>query len=83
MSEITQILNPNELDDRAILDCIHAFVAEEHRLRGLAERGEVSEQDSAPQLVEIEANLDSMWDLLRRRREERNSALRTPTARPA
>lgn len=75
MSEIKQIPSVDDLEDRAILDCIHAFVAEEHRLRGLIERGEITQDASTSRLQEIEGNLDHLWDLLRHRREERNLAL--------
>jgi len=71
MVEITRIEHADELEDRAILDCIHAFVAQEHRIRAMLERGEASEAASQERLAEIERNLDHMWDLLRTRRAER------------
>jgi len=71
MVEITRIEHADELEDRAILDCIHALVAEEHRLRAGLERGEAGEDTANGRLVEIEQNLDHMWDLLRTRRARR------------
>ena len=59
------------MEDRAILDCIHGFVAEEHRIRSLCERGELDPATEAARLAELEAGLDQMWALLRRRRSLR------------
>jgi hypothetical protein len=56
------------MEDRAILDCIHGFVAEEHRIRSLCERGELDPRIEAARLAELETGLDQMWALLRRRR---------------
>jgi hypothetical protein len=56
------------MEDREILDCIHALVAQERRLRDFLDHGEVSEGFEHERLAEIEENLRQMWDLLRRRR---------------
>ncbi len=80
MVEITSIEHAEELEDRAILDCIHAFVAEEHRLRALVERGETTEDANRDRLAEIERNLDHLWGLLRTRRAERSPAAQAPVA---
>jgi hypothetical protein len=61
--------------DREILDCIHALVASERRLRDLRDHGRVSEGFEHERLAEIEENLDQMWDLLRRRRAMRAAGL--------
>jgi hypothetical protein len=61
------------VEDREILDCIHALVAQERRLRDLRDRGQVSEGFEHERLAEIEENLDEMWDLLRRRRALRSA----------
>jgi len=63
------------MEDREILDCIHALVAQERRLRDLRDRGEVTEDHVHERLTEIEANLDQMWDLLRQRRARRAAGL--------
>lgn len=63
------------MEDREILDCIHALVAQERRLRDLRDRGDVNEGAEVERLSEIEENLDQMWDLLRRRRAMRAAGL--------
>ena len=68
------------MEDRAILDCIHGFVAEEHRLRELRERGELSAEVEVARLEEVENGLDHMWELLRRRRALRAAGLDPDTA---
>jgi hypothetical protein len=60
------------MEDREILDCIHALVAQERRLRDLSEHGEESDPGH---LLEVKENLDQMWDLLRRRRAMREAGL--------
>jgi len=82
MVEITRIEHADQLEDRAILDCIHAFVAEEHRLRAGLERGDADVDAAGLRLDEIEQNLDHMWDLLRTRRAER-AGLAEPAAASA
>jgi hypothetical protein len=63
------------VEDREILDCIHALVAQERRLRDQRETGELSEGLEHDRLAEIAENLDQMWDLLRRRRALRAAGL--------
>jgi hypothetical protein len=63
------------MEDREILDCIHALVVQERRLRDLRDHGQVSEGFEHERLIEIEENLDQMWDLLRRRRATRAAGL--------
>ncbi|MDQ1286988.1 MAG: hypothetical protein QG622_553 [Actinomycetota bacterium] len=61
------------MEDRDILDCIHALVAQERRLRDESERGDVPEDVEQERLTEIGQNLAQMWDLLRRRRAMRDA----------
>jgi hypothetical protein len=63
------------LEDREILDCIHALVAQQRRLRDLRDHDPASEGFEHQRLTEIEENLDQMWDLLRRRRALRARGL--------
>lgn len=63
------------MEDREILDCIHALVAQERRLRDLRDHGDVSEDSEQDRLAEIEEKLDQMWELLRRRRAIRAAGL--------
>ncbi len=63
------------MEDRQILDCIHALVAQERRLRDLRDHGELSEDSEHEHLGEVERNLDQMWELLRRRRAMRAAGL--------
>jgi Protein of unknown function (DUF2630) len=63
------------MEDREILDCIHALVAQERRLRDLRDSGRMSEAAEHERLADIEENLDQMWDLLRRRRAMRSAGL--------
>lgn len=63
------------MEDREILDCIHALVAQQRRLRDLRDHGQVSGGIEQQRLTEIEENLDQMWDLLRRRRALRAGGL--------
>lgn len=57
------------MDEREILDRIHALVDEEHGMEaaGPADRG----RDAQRRLQEIEVALDQCWDLLRQRRARR------------
>jgi hypothetical protein len=73
------------MEDREILDCIHALVAQERRLRDLRDRGQLSESVEHHRLADVEQNLDQMWDLLRRRRAMRAAGLDPDTIdlRPA
>ena len=51
--------------DDETLTRIHALVDEEHRLRA---HGEAIDDDDRARLQTIEAQLDQLWDALRRRR---------------
>jgi hypothetical protein len=53
------------VDDKTILDRIHALVAEEHDLR--SQRGSLDGQ-GRQRLDALERQLDQCWDLLRQRR---------------
>ncbi len=52
------------MDEKDILNRIHALVDEEHKLR---ESGEHT-QDQRARIGELERHLDQCWDLLRQRR---------------
>ncbi len=52
------------MDEKDILNRIHALVDEEHKLR---ESGEHTE-DQRARIGELERHLDQCWDLLRQRR---------------
>jgi Protein of unknown function (DUF2630) len=75
------------VEDREILDCIHALVAQQRRLRDRYDAGDpVVDHD---RLAEIGRNLEQMWELLRRRRAQQDGGagpatidLRSPV-RPA
>ena len=56
------------MDERSILDTIHGFVEEEHRLRAAAQAGEITSDEERARLRTLEESLDQCWDLLRRRR---------------
>jgi hypothetical protein len=55
------------MDEKDILNRIHALVDEEHQLR---EGGEHTDAQRA-RIGELEAHLDQCWDLLRQRRAKR------------
>ncbi len=55
------------MDEKDILQRIHALVDEEHKLRDSGEH--TPEQRS--RITELEAHLDQCWDLLRQRRAKR------------
>lgn len=59
------------MEDRQILDCIHALVAQERRLRDEHGHDPEGKTPDHEHLVEVKRNLDQMWDLLRRRRAMR------------
>jgi hypothetical protein len=63
------------MEDREILNVIHALVAEEHRLRDERDKGTLSEGAELARLREVEENLDHMWDMLRRRRALRAAGI--------
>jgi len=70
------------MEDREILDRIHGLVAESHRLRDLREHGDVTEDAELARLEELEQGIESMWDLLRRRRALRAAGLDPNTGEP-
>ncbi len=55
------------MDEKDILNRIHALVDEEHKLR---ESGEHTD-DQRARIGQLEAHLDQCWDLLRQRRARR------------
>ncbi len=55
------------MDEKDILNRIHALVDEEHKLR---ESGEHTE-DQRARMQQLEVQLDQCWDLLRQRRAKR------------
>ena len=67
------------MEDREILDCIHALVAQERRLRDERDHGRLSEYAEHERLTEVEQNLGQMWELLRRRRALRGAGLNPDT----
>ena len=61
------------MDDGQILQRIDALVAEEHDLRTRRMAGEVDSDTEHERLRTLEATLDQCWDLLRRRRAQRDA----------
>ena len=59
------------VDDKEILHRITALVDEEHKLRARRLAEEVTSEDEATRLRDLEESLDQCWDLLRRRRAAR------------
>ncbi len=55
------------MDEKELLNRIHALVDEEHSLR---EGGEHTEEQRS-RITALEAQLDQCWDLLRQRRAKR------------
>ena len=55
------------MDEKELLDRIHALVDEEHALR---EGGEHTDEKRA-RMQQLEVQLDQCWDLLRQRRAKR------------
>jgi hypothetical protein len=64
-------------NDSGIHENISALVAEEKRLRGLREAGEIEADEEVARLRDLEVQLDRCWDLLRQR-----DALRTSGGDP-
>ncbi|GAA0593872.1 DUF2630 family protein [Actinomadura livida] len=56
------------MDEKAILNRINEFIAEEHALRDAHERAETGGAEARQRLRELEVALDQCWDLLRQRR---------------
>jgi hypothetical protein len=59
------------MQDRTIQHHISDLVAEEHRLRGALQDGQITSTEEQTRLREIEHELDQCWDMLRRRRAAR------------
>ncbi len=55
------------MDEKDILNRIHALVDEEHKLRDSGEHTD----DQRTRMQELEVQLDQCWDLLRQRRAKR------------
>jgi hypothetical protein len=58
--------------DETIEGVIEELVAEEHRLLGLGEERQLSDDEHA-RLRDVQVQLDRFWDLLRQRRAERRA----------
>ncbi|GAA4248645.1 hypothetical protein GCM10022255_029500 [Dactylosporangium darangshiense] len=56
------------MDDTTLMHQISNLVDEEHKLRTQLQTGKITEQEEHDRLKGIEAQLDQLWDLLRRRR---------------
>ena len=61
------------MDDGQILQRIDTLVAEEHDLRSRRLAGEVDSDTERERLRALEVTLDQCWDLLRRRRAQRDA----------
>jgi len=53
------------VEDREILDCIHALAAEQHRLRHSDDPSQ-DERIRRERIQQLEESLAQLWDLLRR-----------------
>lgn len=62
------------MDDRDVLQRIHALVDEEDKLHSVAVDGRLDE-DQRRRLHEVEEGIDQCWDLLRQRRARRNAGM--------
>ena len=71
------------MDDGQILQRIDSLVAEEHDLRSRRLAGEVDSDTERERLRALEATLDQCWDLLRRRRAQRDAGGDPDLAEPA
>jgi hypothetical protein len=56
------------MDEKTILERIHALVDEEHRLRQAEQSGLGPTDVDQARLADLEVALDQCWDLLRQRR---------------
>lgn len=56
------------MDEKTLLHQISALVDDEHKLRTQLQAGKITEQEEHDRLGAVEAQLDQLWDLLRRRR---------------
>ncbi|RAY15526.1 DUF2630 domain-containing protein [Actinomadura craniellae] len=70
------------MDEKQILELIDEFVAEEHRLRELARRDALTQEDERARLDRLEQALDQCWDLLRQRRARLSAGQDPGEARP-
>jgi hypothetical protein len=71
------------MDDGQILQRIDELVTEEHDLRSRRLAGEVDSDTERARLRDLEATLDQCWDLLRRRRAQREAGGDPDAAEPA
>jgi hypothetical protein len=71
------------MDDGQILQRIDSLVAEEHDLRSRRLAGDVDSDTERERLQALEATLDQCWDLLRRRRAQRDAGGDPDLAEPA
>jgi len=58
------------MDDREIIEHIHALVDEEHTLESSRHERPLGQDDHA-RLTDLQVQLDQLWDLLRQRRARR------------
>ncbi|GAA3200683.1 DUF2630 family protein [Dactylosporangium siamense] len=56
------------MDEKTLIHQISALVDDEHKLRTQLQTGKITEEQERGRLSDIEAQLDQLWDLLRRRR---------------
>ncbi len=56
------------MDEKTLIHQISALVDDEHKLRTQLQTGKITEEQEHERLRDIEAQLDQLWDLLRRRR---------------
>jgi hypothetical protein len=73
------------MNDSEVQSHIEALVAEEHRLFAAAERQGRETEEDRRRLEQVRVQLDRYWDLLRRRRAQREFGLDPDAAelRPA
>ena len=71
------------MDDGQILQRIDALVAEEHDLRSRRLAGEVDSDTEHERLRALETTLDQCWDLIRRRRAQRDAGSEPDSAEAA
>lgn len=56
------------MDEKTLIHQISTLVDDEHKLRTQLQAGKITEEQEHERLRDIEAQLDQLWDLLRRRR---------------
>ncbi|GAA0717579.1 DUF2630 family protein [Dactylosporangium roseum] len=59
------------MDEKTLIHQISTLVDDEHKLRTQLQQGKITEQEEHDRLRAVEAQLDQLWDLLRRRRAAR------------